>query len=532
MVLAGASAREKLTPRRHVAYSWFVDCTCAVPPVRRSGAASAFVAAVWCCLALVSTTARADDDASPASEEQRDGRTRAERRRVEQLDLGRRSSAHRLIRQGPTDAQLRAAGGAARPGSLLYPVPGARIGRGHGSGTNGYHKALDIMASEGTPILAAERGLVAYTGNELRGYGELVVVLHPGGWITYYAHCSAFVVRPGQVVERGQRIARVGNTGISRGPHLHFELWMEGEKVDPYPFLRPAPGVPRSGPLPHVGHRVRRGDTWSSLAERYGMPAGEIRAANHLDDDSPLRVGWQVLIPVRMDSVPPESIGGDPGAEEDGTYVVEPGDTLSEIAERFSIPLDDFARWNDLADPSRIRAGMTLVLGGEAEAAEEPATEGGGTASGAAEADDAPAVAAADPPTEAPGAGTVDAEAGDVHVVAVGETLAAIAHRLGLRARDLVQANPGLDPDRLRPGQRLAIPDVGGGRPDEQVRPDGGAAPEELTASYVVRKGDSLWLVARRFRTSMDRIRALNPGLGDGSGLQPGQRLRVPREER
>lgn len=498
------------------------------------------VALVAACggLALFAPAARAAGEEPGVADEQRDGRTRAERRRVEQLDLGRRSSVHRLLRQGPTAAQLRAAGGDERPGSLLYPVPGARIGRGHGSGTNGYHKALDIMGTEGTPILAAERGLVVYTGHELRGYGELVVLLHPGGWITYYAHCSAFLVRPGQVVERGQRIARVGNTGISRGPHLHFELWMEGEKVDPYPFLRPAPGVPRSGPLPHVGHRVRRGDTWSSLAERYGVSVEEIRTANHLGADAPLRVGWQVLIPVRMDSVPPENLGGDPGAEADGTYVVEAGDTLSEIAARFSIPLDDLARWNDLADPSRIRTGMTLVLGGEDDAPEEepveeeaPQTSADAAAAGTA--------TAAETPSAAEGSGAVvpvpappPPEEGDVHVVAAGETLGEIARRVGLRVRDLVQANPDLDPDRLRPGQRLAIPDVGGGRPDERVRPDGGADPEELTTSYRVRKGDSLWLVARRFRTSVRRIRELNPELGASGGLRPGQRLRVPRQER
>jgi len=514
--------------------------------VRRVVAAALVVACG--ALALVAPAARAADEEPAAADEPRDGPTRAARRRVEQLDLGRRSSVHRLLRQGPTAAQLRAAGGDERPGSLLYPVPGARIGRGHGSGTNGYHKALDIMGAEGTPILAAERGLVVYTGHELRGYGELVVLLHPGGWVTYYAHCSAFLVRPGQVVERGQRIARVGNTGISRGPHLHFELWMEGEKVDPYPFLRPAPGVPRSGPLPHVGHRVRRGDTWSSLAERYGVSAEELRAANHLGTDAPLRVGWQVLIPVRMDSAPPENSGGDPGAREDGTYVVEAGDTLSEIAERFSIPLDDLARWNDLADPSRIRTGMTLVLGGEDDAAEEepaeeeaPRSPAPTTAEETAGAPEAPAIAAETATTgeRRPASGPRPAaaapppeEEGDVHVVAAGETLGEIARRVGLRVRDLVQANPGLDPDRLRPGQRLAIPDVGGGRPDERVRPDGGADPEELTTCYQVRPGDSLWLVARRFRTSMQRLRELNPELGDPAGLRPGQRLRVPREER
>jgi murein DD-endopeptidase MepM/ murein hydrolase activator NlpD len=480
---------------------------------------------------LAAVPAAASAPTEPPADEQRNGRTAAERRRVEQLELGRASTVHKLIHQGATARQLRAAGGDERPSTLLFPVPGARIGRGDGSGTNGYHKALDIIADEGTVILAAESGLVVYTGDELRGFGNLVVLLHPGGWLSYYAHLSAFLVRPGQKVERGQRIARVGNTGISRGPHLHFVLWMEGQQVDPYPYFRPAPGVPRSGPLPHIAHRVRHGDTWASVAERYDVTAEELRDANHLSAGTTLQTGWQILVPRRMDSAPADD-EPDPGSPADGMYEVQAGDTLSEIAARFSVPLDDLARWNDLADASRIRTGMVLVLNGEDEPEEEAAEEQEAEAEGAAPAAEVEAPVAAVEPPAAPVEPAEAAATGDVHVVRAGETLSEIAAALGLRVADLTLANPGLEVDRLHPGQTLNVPDMGGGRADDAVAADGGAGPEEFTTIYRVREGDSLWSVARRFDTSVRKLRSLNPELGAEGRLRPGQRLRVPREER
>jgi membrane-bound lytic murein transglycosylase D len=225
----------------------------------------------------------------------------------------------------------------------------------------------------------------------------------------------------------------------------------------------------------------------------------------------------------------------DPGSPADGTYEVQAGDTLSEIAERFSVPLDDLARWNDLADASRIRTGMVLVLNGEDEPEEEAAdeqeaeTEGEGAAP-AVEVE-AP-VAVVEPPPAAPAVPAEVAATGDVHVVRAGETLSEIAAALGLRVADLTLANPGIDGDHLQPGQALNVPDVGGGRADDAVAADGGAAPEEFTTTYRVREGDSLWSIARRFGTSVRKLRSLNPELGAEGRLRPGQRLRVPEEER
>ena len=127
--------------------------------------------------------------------------------------------------------------------AFQWPVRG-HVLAGYGSGRDGTHNdGINIAAPRGAAVEAADAGVVAYTGNELRGYGNLILVKHPNGWISAYAHCDLILVKRGDKVARGQVIARVGSTGNVGEPQLHFELRRGNRAVDPREFLAPLPAA-------------------------------------------------------------------------------------------------------------------------------------------------------------------------------------------------------------------------------------------------------------------------------------------------
>ncbi|MFO7171910.1 MAG: M23 family metallopeptidase [Bacillota bacterium] len=128
----------------------------------------------------------------------------------------------------------------ARPGTFVWPAQGS-ISDGYGyrihplTGRQAFHTGIDIAADAGTPIRAARAGTVGFAG-WLHGYGNTVILDHPDGTRTLYAHASRLEVREGKRVAQGEVIARVGSTGNSTGPHLHFEI-IAGRPIDPEPYL-------------------------------------------------------------------------------------------------------------------------------------------------------------------------------------------------------------------------------------------------------------------------------------------------------
>jgi murein DD-endopeptidase MepM/ murein hydrolase activator NlpD len=99
------------------------------------------------------------------------------------------------------------------------------------------HTGIDIAAPVGTPILAPAKGKVVFSGNRSGGYGLTVEIDHGYGYLTRFAHASRLLVRQGETVERGQVIAEVGATGLVSGPHLHYEVEVNGKAVDPLNFI-------------------------------------------------------------------------------------------------------------------------------------------------------------------------------------------------------------------------------------------------------------------------------------------------------
>lgn len=120
-----------------------------------------------------------------------------------------------------------------RKGRFVLPVEGKVISS-YGPKKGGLHNdGINIAAKQGAPVKASENGVVVYAGNELRGYGNLILVRHRDGWVSAYAHISEFKVKPGDKVKQGQQIAAVGKTGNVDKPQLHFELRRGTRAVDP-----------------------------------------------------------------------------------------------------------------------------------------------------------------------------------------------------------------------------------------------------------------------------------------------------------
>ena len=124
--------------------------------------------------------------------------------------------------------------------SFRWPVRG-RVIAGFGPKPNGLQNdGINLAVPEGTPVKAAEDGVVAYAGNELKGYGNLVLVRHSNGFVTAYAHASEIMVKRGDEVKRGQVIAKSGQTGNVTAPQLHFEIRKGSTPVDPAQYLNGA----------------------------------------------------------------------------------------------------------------------------------------------------------------------------------------------------------------------------------------------------------------------------------------------------
>ena len=145
----------------------------------------------------------------------------------------------RMATQEPekTESVVKSADAAGSMPSFRWPVKG-RVIAGFGPKTNGaQNDGINLAVPEGTPVKAADDGVVAYAGNELKGYGNLVLIRHANGFVSAYAHASELLVKRGDTIKRGQVIAHAGQTGNVTSPQLHFEIRKGSTPVDPTQYL-------------------------------------------------------------------------------------------------------------------------------------------------------------------------------------------------------------------------------------------------------------------------------------------------------
>jgi murein DD-endopeptidase MepM/ murein hydrolase activator NlpD len=159
---------------------------------------------------------------------------------VEPQQKARLASATTTPEEAVPEAPAKAAEATGALPTFRWPVRG-RVATGYGAKTNGKsNDGINIAVPEGTPVKAAEDGVVAYAGNELKGYGNLVLVRHSNGYVTAYAHASELMVKRGETIKRGQVIMKSGQSGEVSSPQLHFEIRKGSSPVDPLQFLNGA----------------------------------------------------------------------------------------------------------------------------------------------------------------------------------------------------------------------------------------------------------------------------------------------------
>ena len=134
------------------------------------------------------------------------------------------------------DADLDSSYSSAAP-NFVWPVVGY-VSSAFGPRRGNMHDGIDIVALEGTSVKAARSGHVIYAHNRIGGYGNMVIIRHADTFSTVYAHLSAFNVKKGQFIAKGQTLGRVGQTGHANGPHLHFEVRNHRAPVNPLLYLQ------------------------------------------------------------------------------------------------------------------------------------------------------------------------------------------------------------------------------------------------------------------------------------------------------
>ena len=282
----------------------------------------------------------------------------------------------------PIDIHLR---DNSRGNKFTWPTPwSARPSSHFGPRWRRFHYGLDLALPTGEPIFAAFDGVVRISKFN-RSYGNLVIIHHPNGLETYYAHMSKRNVVAGQQVKSGDIIGLCGNTGRSRGSHLHFEIRYMGNAINPEHVLDCATHdlinddlsltsasfrkVGRNGKTYGGGgnasggwYRVRQGDTLEKIARRNGTTISQLCKLNGISRNRTLHPGDRLRVNGRASRADSQNTSTSSKSKGSSFYSVRNGDTLGKIAKANGTTVKQLCKLNGLKESSILRVGQKLKV--------------------------------------------------------------------------------------------------------------------------------------------------------------------------
>jgi len=256
------------------------------------------------------------------------------------------------------------------------------------------HSGIDLKVQKGDTIRSAFNGKVRIKGFERRGYGNYLVIRHPNGLETLYAHLSGFLVTDNEIVKAGQPIGLGGNTGRSTGTHLHFETRFLGQALNPsamidfdnggiprndqYALYRASAGkntnIYTSSNERIVYHRVKSGETLGKIALQYKTSVAELCRLNGLTQTSVLRIGQTIRCGTTFVSTASketdtsiakassETKASEKPIEYIGYHEVKQGETLFSISRSYNTSVTEICRLNGITEKDVLRVGQNLRL--------------------------------------------------------------------------------------------------------------------------------------------------------------------------
>jgi len=266
---------------------------------------------------------------------------------------------------------------------FAWPTPlWARPSSHFGPRRRRFHYGLDLALPTGEPLYAAFDGVVRISKRN-PSYGHLVIIHHPNGLETYYAHMSARHVVAGQQVKAGDVIGLCGNTGRSHGSHLHFEIRYMGNAINPENVVDCATHdlisdelvltpssfrkVSKYGKGNGAGgstgwYRVRKGDTLNKIARRNGTTVKRLCQLNGIRENKTLTPGMRLKVSGSASKSNGAVGNGAKASKGKATYVVRKGDTLGKIAQRNGVTIKELCRLNGISKNSTLREGQKLKV--------------------------------------------------------------------------------------------------------------------------------------------------------------------------